>query len=231
MISFEYIGEPVLIASGKTRLAGVLELPPSPRGMVLLTQDNAARRVSRHSNYLAQEMRRAGLAILQLDLLGLDEERADPHRFDLALLGTRLGCATDWLAAEPETKHLALGLFGSGRDAAAALQLAARRPEQVAAVVSRGGRPDLAGPDALARVRAPTLLVVGDEDRSILERNRFAFEQLSCEKDLAVIRGGGARIEEPGPLQEVARLAVRWFKGYFGGNAHPAPPRATPPAR
>jgi len=231
VISSEFFSEPVLIASGKTRLAGVLQLPRNPRGMVLWARDTAARHRSPHADHLERELRRAGLAILLLDLLGLDERRAHALSIDVALLGTRLACAADWLAAEPDTNKLALGLLGAGRDAAAALHFAAQRPERVAAVVSRGGRPDLAGPDALARVRAPTLLVVGEEDRSVLELNRLALGQLNCEKDLAVIRDAGTHLDEPGCLQQVARLAARWFGGYVGGDTQPASPRATPPAR
>ncbi len=222
MINFNYASEPVLIASGKTRLAGVLELAPNPCGIVLCPHDGGSRRLSARSNYLADELRRAGLATLLLDLLGLDEDHGDERRSDIALLGTHMGAAMDWLAAEPETRKLALGLFGTGSDAAAALQLAAARPGQVAAVVLRGGRPDLAGADALARVRAPTLLIVGEQDRAVIEFNRRALDQLSCEKDLAVIRGATHRSEPQHALHEVARLAARWFKGYFGSVARPS---------
>ena len=221
VINFNCSSEPVLIASGKTTLAGVLELPPNPSGMVVFPQNNGARRLWPRNNYLANELRRAGLATLLLDLIGMDEDTGEKHRSDIALLGTRLAAATDWLAAEPETKKLALGLFGSGSDAAAALQLAASRPERIAAVVVRSGRPDLAGADALARVRAPTLLIVGEEDCSVIGFNRRALDQLSCEKDLALIRGGTYPGEGQHTLHEIARLAARWFKGYFGGDVRP----------
>ncbi|MGP1676531.1 MAG: dienelactone hydrolase family protein [Burkholderiales bacterium] len=222
MINFTCSSEPVLVVSGRTTLVAVLELPPSPCGMVLFTHGCGSRRLSPRSSYLAEELRHAGLATLLLDLLGVDEDRGDKRSADIALLGARLASATDWLVAEPETKRLALGLFGTGSDAAAALQLAACRPDQIAAVVSRGGRPDLAGADALARVRAPTLLIVGEEDRSVIEHNRRALDQLTCEKDLAVIRGATHPCAQQGSLQEVARLAARWFKGYFGGQTHTA---------
>jgi putative phosphoribosyl transferase len=218
VINFTYSSEPVLITSGKARLAGVLELPPNPSGMILFPQDSGARRLWPRYNYLANELRRAGLATLSLDLLGMDVDSDEKHRSDIALLGTRLAAATDWLAAEPETKKLALGLFGSGGDAAAALQLAASRADRVVAVVSRGGRPDLAGTDALARVRAPTLLIVGEADHALIDFNRRALDQLSCEKDLALIRSATNLFEEQRIQQEVARLAVRWFKGYFGNS-------------
>ena len=219
MINFNYASEPVLINSGKTRLTGILDIPPGPCGIVLCPHDRGFHRLSPRSDYLADELRRAGLATLLLDLLGLDE--GDKHRSDIALLGARLAAAMDWLAAEPETRTLALGLLGTGSDAAAALQLAASRPERIAAVVVRSGRPDLAGAEALARVRAPTLLIVGEEDRSGIEFNRSALARLSCEKDLAVVRGGTNLGEQQHTLHEVARLAARWFKGYFGGDARP----------
>lgn len=221
MINFNYASEPVLIASGKTRLTGILDIPPGPCGIVLCPQDRGFHRSSPHSDYLADALRRAGLATLLLDLFGQDENKGDKHRSDIALLGARLAAAMDWLGAEPETRTLALGLLGAGNDAAAALQLAAARPERVAAVVVRGGRPDLAGADTLARVRAPTLLIVGEEDRSGIEFNRSALARLSCEKDLAVVRGGTNLGEQQHALHEVARLAARWFKGYFGGDARP----------
>ncbi len=222
MINFNYASEPVLIASGKTRLTGILDIPPRPCGIVLCPHDRGFHRLSPRSDYLADALRRAGLATLLLDLLGLDENKGDKHRSDIALLSARLAAAMDWLAAEPETRTLALGLLGTGNDAAAALQLAASRPERIAAVVVRSGRPDLAGAETLARVRAPTLLIVGEEDRSGIEFNRSALARLSCEKDLAVIRGGTHLGEQQHTLHEVARLAARWFKGYFGGDAHPA---------
>jgi putative phosphoribosyl transferase len=218
VINFTYSSEPVLIASGEATLAGVLELPPNPSGMVLFPQHSGSHRLSPRSSYLAGEFRRAGLATLLLDLLGIDEDGGEKHQSDIAMLGTRLAAATDWLAAEPETKKLALGLFGTGSDAAAALQVAASRADRIAAVVSRGGRPDLAGPDALARVRAPTLLIVGEEDHELIEFNRRALDQLSCEKDLAVIRGATYPFAEQRIPPEVARLAARWFKGYFGNS-------------
>jgi putative phosphoribosyl transferase len=217
MMDFTGSSEPVLIASGKTRLAGVLELPPNPSGLVLYTRDSGVRHPSSGSSHFVNELRRAGLASLRLEPPGLDKHGSDANRFDLGLLGSRLSAATDWLAAEAETRALMFGLFGTGAEAAAALQIAARRPEHVAAVVARGGRLDLADADALSRVRAPTLLIVGEDDGSAITYNRRALNQLGCEKDLAVIRGATYPTAQPGVLQEAARLAVRWFKGYLGG--------------
>ena len=208
--------ELVLVVSGTERLPGVLELPPGPRGMVLFAHGSGSSRLSPRNSYVAGELRRAGLGTLLLDLLSRDEDSEYEHRFDIALLGARLDDAARWLADEPETKGLALGLFGASTGAAAALQLAASRPDEIAAVVSRGGRPDLAGGEALARVRAPTLLIVGGEDHAVIEVNRQALRNLTCEKELAVVRGATHLFEKPGALAEVARLAARWFKGYLG---------------
>ena len=216
--------ELVLVASGTVRLPGVLDLPPGPRSMVLFAHGSGSSRRSPRNSYVAGELRRAGLGTLLLDLLSRDEDSEYEHRFDIALLGARLDDAARWLADEPETKGLALGLFGASTGAAAALQLAADRPEQIAAVVSRGGRPDLAGGEALARVRAPTLLIVGGEDHAVIELNRQALRELTCEKELAVVRGATHLFEEPGALTEVARLAARWFKGYLGTRRQSAAP-------
>ena len=216
--------ELVLVASGTERLPGVLELPPGPRGMVLFAHGSGSSRRSPRNSYVAGELRRAGLGTLLLDLLSRDEDSEYEHRFDIALLGARLDDAARWLAEEPETKGLALGLFGASTGAAAALQLAASRPDEIAAVVSRGGRPDLAGDEALARVRAPTLLIVGGEDHAVIELNRQALRELTCEKELAVVRGATHLFEEPGALAEVARLAARWFKGYLGTRRQSAAP-------
>jgi dienelactone hydrolase len=213
--------ELVLIASGKARLPGMLELPPSPRGVVLFAHGSGSGRLSPRNNFVAAELRRAGLGTLLLDLLSREEDRQYENRFDIALFGARLGDAVSWLAQQPETSGGGLGLFGASTGAAAALQLAASRPDDIAAVVSRGGRPDLAGADELARVRAPTLMIVGGEDHTAVEVNRQALRNLTCEKELVVVRGATHLFEEPGALAEVSRLAARWFKGYLGA-ARPA---------
>lgn len=222
--------EPVLITADGVTLAGVLALPSHPCGMVLYLQAREPRRAARENACLADQFRRAGLATLQLDPPGSGTRRRAPSELDLALLEARLYAMTDWIAAQPRTQELALGVFGTGSGAAAALRLAARRSERIAAVVSSCGRPDLAGPEALARVRAPTLLIVDEQDRSAIEHNRRALSRLNCEKDLALI----PEASQPGKAQdaalEAARLAARWFKGYFGGDTRPATPRAAPGA-
>jgi dienelactone hydrolase len=160
----------------------------------------------------------AGLATLLIDLLTPAEEMVDLRtarlRFDIGLLAERLVGATDWLTRYPETRDLRIGYFGASTGAGAALVAAAERPHIVGAVVSRGGRPHLAGP-ALARVRAPTLLIVGGNDLPVIALNQEAFEQLRCEKRLAIVPGATHLFEEPGALDQVARLAREWFERYL----------------
>jgi pimeloyl-ACP methyl ester carboxylesterase len=157
----------------------------------------------------------AKLATLLIDLLTLDEEVIDAHtaqlRFDIGLLAERLVDATDWLTQFPDTKQLPIGYFGASTGAAAALAAAAVRPDEVNAVVSRGGRPDLAGA-ALIHVQAPTLLIVGGDDVQVIQLNREALSQLRCEKQLAIVPGATHLFEESGALDEVARLACDWFQ-------------------
>jgi len=172
---------------------------------------------SRHSprnRYVAQVLQDAGLATLLIDLLTPDEEQVDMRtghlRFDIGLLAERLVGATDWLTQQPNTQNLRVGYFGASTGAGAALVAAAERPDVVAAVVSRGGRPDLAGP-ALARVQAPTLLIVGGNDVPVISMNDEAMAQLRAEKQLVIVPGATHLFEEPGALEEVARLARDWF--------------------
>jgi dienelactone hydrolase len=159
-------------------------------------------------------LRQAGLGTLLVDLLTSEEESVDQYtrylRFDIELLAMRLLGATDWLRQQPETRDLAIGCFGASTGAGAALLAAAERPDLVRAVVSRGGRPDLAGP-ALIRVRAPTLLIVGGADAPVLDLNERAMELLEVEKELRIVPGATHLFEEPGALEEVARLAADWF--------------------
>ncbi len=210
--------EPVLVGSGVTRLAGMLELPAHPLGVVLCAHGSSAGRLSPRNNFVAAELRRVGLGTLLLDLLTREEDKDDENRFDIPLLGARLGDAARWLGEEPETKGLALGLFGASTAAAAALHLAASDPANVAAMVLRSARPNADEGEALARIRAPTLLIVGSDDHAVVELNRRALKQLACEKELAVVRGASHLFEEPGSLEDVARLAARWFKGYLGSR-------------
>jgi putative phosphoribosyl transferase len=206
-------------------IVGDLSLPERAAAVVLFAHGSGSSRHSPRNRAVAASLQRAGLGTLLIDLLTPAEERADSEgaslRFDITLLSRRLLRVMDWLAREPATRHLWLGLFGASTGAAAALVAAAQVPERVAAVVSRGGRPDLAGV-ALEGVRAPTLLVVGGEDRTVLGMNLEAHGHLVCEKNLVVIPGATHLFEEPGALEEVARLASSWFLRHLGS---PAPGR------
>ena len=195
-------------------LEGSLAVPEEARGVVLFAHGSGSGRRSPRNRYVARELQRAGLATLLVDLLTEGEERlerATRHlRFDIPLLARRLEGATDWLRVGPRTSTLPVGYFGASTGAAAALIAAGRRADHVRAVVSRGGRPDLAVA-WLPRVRAPTLLIVGGADEIVLDLNRLAFEHLEVEKALEVVPGAGHLFEEPGALEQVAALAASWF--------------------
>jgi dienelactone hydrolase len=188
---------------------------------VLFAHGSGSSRLSPRNGYVARQLRKAGLATVLLDLLSTTEERIDSAtgqlRFDIPLLTERLRGATQWARAEPELRHLRIGYFGASTGAAAALAAAARIPE-VAAVVSRGGRPDLAG-TALEAVRAATLLIVGGEDGQVLRLNRQALERLRCAATLEIVPGATHLFEEPGALERVASLAADWFVRYLGDTA------------
>lgn len=204
----------VIIAADRVRLAGDLGLPEQPTGIVLFAHGSGSGRLSPRNRFVARTLLEGGLATLLLDLLM--EEEADDRRkvFDIDLLADRLMVATDWLARHPATKDLPLGYFGASTGAGAALQAAARAPESVAAVVSRGGRPDLAAP-FLSDVLAPTLLVVGGEDGPVIRMNEQALALLTCPKQLVIVPGATHLFEEPGTLEQVAALAKRWFQQYL----------------
>lgn len=210
---------PVRIPADGVTLEGALEIPDLAAGLVLFAHGSGSSRFSPRNNFVAQELRRAGLATLLIDLLTRDEDRDYQTRFDIALLTQRVIAVTQWLATQADTRALALGLFGASTGAAAALQAAAALPETVTAVVSRGGRPDLAGGQALARVRAPTLLIVGGRDDVVIELNRQAHALLKCEKELVIVPGATHLFEEPGTLEQVAKLAAGWFARRLGGRA------------
>jgi putative phosphoribosyl transferase len=201
----------VSIPSATSSLEGMLEIPPSALGVVLFAHGSGSSRHSPRNNFVAAQLREAGLATLLIDLLTVDEDRDYERRFDIALLVERLHDAVRWLAADPATRGLPVGLFGASTGAAASLQLAAAVPSKVAVVVSRGGRPDLAGAVSLKRVKAPTLLVVGGDDTEVLELNEAAYAQLACEKALFVVPGATHLFEEPGTLEVAASHAADWF--------------------
>ena len=201
---------PVTVPAGTVDLDGMLELPATPIGVVLFAHGSGSGRFSPRNNYVAAQLRAAGVATLLLDLLTPQEDAVQQNRFDIALLTRRLHAAATWLGTEPLSAPLPLGLFGASTGAAAALRLAADSGSGVAAVVSRGGRPDLAGP-ALAQVDAPTLLIVGGEDGMVIDLNRQALAALRCEKELAIVPGAGHLFEQEGTLEQVAALACAWF--------------------
>lgn len=204
---------------GRARLDGDLVVPPSPRGLVLFAHGSGSSRHSTRNRFVAQVLQRRGIATLLFDLLTTQED-ADPRaRFDIALLARRLEAALFWAQGEPMLKSLPMGLFGASTGAAAALVVAAMHPQQTAAVVSRGGRPDLAGAQALSRVLTPTLLIVGGADREVLELNRAAEALMGNRADLVVVPGATHLFEEPGTLEEAATHAADWFARHFRNAA------------
>jgi putative phosphoribosyl transferase len=209
---------PTRVPAGPVVLEGNLGVPEGARGIVLFAHGSGSGRHSPRNRYVAGVLRQAGLATLLIDLLTPDEEAVDLRtrhlRFDIGLLAGRLVGVTDWLVRSPETQNLRIGYFGASTGAGAALVAAAERPDAVSAVVSRGGRPDLAG-DALPRVRAPTLLIVGGDDAPVIGMNREALEQLRAQKRLEILPGATHLFEEPGALEGVARLAAGWFAGHL----------------
>lgn len=206
--------QPVRVPAGPVVLDGDLALPAEARGLVLFAHGSGSSRLSPRNRHVARILRDAALGTLLIDLLTRDEEKIDASsahlRFDVALLAARLGEIMEWLGGRSATSGFRLGLFGASTGAAAALVAAAERPEGVAAVVSRGGRPDLAGA-ALERVRAPTLLIVGARDVAVLDLNRQALRRLAGAKALEIVPGASHLFEEPGALDRVARLAAGWF--------------------
>ncbi|HUJ78984.1 MAG TPA: alpha/beta hydrolase [Nitrospiria bacterium] len=213
-----------MITGDSVTLEGSLGVPPSASGIVLFAHGSGSSRHSPRNNYVARVLRRAGVATLLMDLLTEEEDRDYEARFDIDLLTRRLVSATRWVGAQTTTRRLAVGYFGASTGAAAALNAAARLGDAVGAVVSRGGRPDLA--DSLGRVTAPTLLIVGGLDTEVIALNRLAFSQLRGKKELTIVPGATHLFEEPGTLEQVAELAARWFTGHLS----PLPPRTEPHA-
>jgi putative phosphoribosyl transferase len=208
----------VHITAGRATLEGDLNIPEGASGIVLFAHGSGSSRHSPRNRHVAQLLNQAQLATLLVDLLTAEEEAIDLRtaqlRFDIGLLAARLAGVTDWLVQYPHTRLLRIGYFGASTGGAAALVAAAERPAAIGAVVSRGGRPDLAGPH-LPRVRAPTLLIVGGNDFQVIELNRAAFARLRCEKELAIIPGATHLFEEPGALDQVAQLAREWFQRHL----------------
>src|SRR5205085_79699 len=208
----------VRVRAGAVTLDGDLSLPDGARAIVLFAHGSGSSRLSPRNRHVARLLNQAKLATLLVDLLTAEEEAVDQRtaqlRFNIGLLAERLVGVTDWLDEQPDTRPLRIGYFGASTGAAAALVAAAGRLELVHAIVSRGGRPDLAGP-VLARVEAPTLLIVGGNDPVVIELNRAALAQLRCEKKLVIVPGATHLFEEPGALDEVARLARQWLERHL----------------
>jgi putative phosphoribosyl transferase len=217
-LGFESKEREVRIPLGNATLEGALGIPADATGIVLFAHGSGSSRLSPRNQYVARVIREAGVGTLLFDLLTREEEAIDVRtrhlRFDIGLLARRLAEAAGWIASQPDTRPLRIGYFGSSTGAGAALVAAAELGEQIGAVVSRGGRPDLAGA-ALARVVSPTLLIVGERDEDVLKLNMAAYEQLRGKKDLIIVPGASHLFEEPGALEKVARNAARWFEAHL----------------
>ena len=213
----------VQVPSAGVLLDGSLEGPEVASGVVLFAHGSGSSRHSPRNRFVAESLHHAGFATLLLDLLTAEEDRDVDRRFDIALLADRLGGALSFLQAEPGVSGLPVGLFGASTGAAAALRVAAAHPDVVEAVVSRGGRPDLAGDRALANVHAPTLLIVGGADRPVLALNRAAMAHLAGETSLVVVPGATHLFEETGALEAVAKHAAAWFARHLMRAGVPPP--------
>lgn len=204
----------VEMALPSVRLPGNLVLPAGARGLVIFAHGSGSSRLSPRNTFVANVLNEAGIATLLFDLMTEEEDRVYERRFDIDLLTRRLIAATDWVQKDETTRDKTFGYFGASTGAAAALKAAAFFGPVLKAVVSRGGRPDLAEPD-LHTVQSPTLLIVGGNDEQVIHLNQQAYERLPCIKKLEIVPGATHLFEEPGALEEVARLATEWFNQYF----------------
>lgn len=208
----------VIIPADGVNLEGILHVPAQAKGLVIFAHGSGSSRFSKRNQYIAAQLQQVNIATLLFDLLTLEQDARDARtmefRFNIELLATRLLAATNWILPLSQQQKLALGYFGASTGGGAALLAAAQVPHLIKAVVSRGGRPDLAG-EALAHVRAATLLLVGGDDEAVLKLNELAFEKLCCTKALTIIPDATHLFEEPGKLEEVARLATHWFTQYL----------------
>jgi putative phosphoribosyl transferase len=207
---------PVTIDAGPVRLDALFGEVAGAIGIVVFAHGSGSGRNSPRNHYVARQLQRAGMSTLLLDLLSEHEDRDYRLRFDIGLLEPRLAAACAWTRDRPGCESLPLGLFGASTGAAVALRMAARRPGDIAAVVSRGGRPDLAGVTALQQIAAPTLLIVGGKDEQVIALNEAALELMPCDARIDIIPGASHLFEESGALEAAARLAVAWFAGHFG---------------
>ena len=208
----------VHVPAGAVSLEGNLLIPGLATGVVLFAHGSGSSRFSSRNRSVAEVLREGGMGTLLLDLLTQEEELVDTRtahlRFDIELLADRLVAAVQWLAREKATERLKVGLFGASTGAGAALVAAARLPDRISAIVSRGGRPDLAGA-ALPNVKAPTLLIVGGDDKPVIQMNQQAYERMTAPREIVIVPGATHLFEEPGALETVARLARDWFQRYL----------------
>jgi putative phosphoribosyl transferase len=207
------------IPAGPVSIEGMLEIPERAAGLVLFAHGSGSSRLSPRNNHVAGVLRRAGVGTLLMDLLTPAEDRDYDRRFDIALLTQRLLDAARWVVSQPATRDLPLGFFGASTGAAAALEAAAMLGPDARAVVSRGGRPDLASREAMRTVTAPTLLLVGGLDDIVIELNQRAYDQLHCEKELVIVPGATHLFEEADTLEQVARQAAAWFARHLPATA------------
>lgn len=217
--------EEVWVASGSINLEGILTIPDNARGIVLFAHGSGSSRLSPRNHYVAEVLNEAGFATLLFDLLTPFEEQTDKQTkklcFNITFLAERLIDATEWVAQNPDVHHLKIGYFGASSGAAAALVAAAELPQAIGAVVSRGGRPDLAG-SSLPNVQTPTLLIVGENDGPVIDSNNNALLRLGGEKKLEIVPGATHLFEEPGALEEVARMASDWFVQHLAETKQPS---------
>lgn len=205
----------VHITADNVHIEGLLELPENARGIVLFAHGSGSSRHSPRNNYVARILHSGGMGTLLLDLLTQEEDTDDKARFDIPLLTHRLLAATEWLQTEQQIQQLPIGYFGASTGAAAAMQAAAVLGKKISAIVSRGGRPDMAGDDSLSMVSAPTLLLIGGLDDVVIELNQEAYSHMHCIRHIAIIPGATHLFEELGALETVASLASDWFKQYM----------------
>ncbi|AKM78454.1 MAG: hypothetical protein UY31_C0039G0006 [Candidatus Wolfebacteria bacterium GW2011_GWE1_48_7] len=204
----------IIPVDATTELPGILTIPEYATGIVLFAHGSGSSRLSPRNTFVATELNNASIATLLIDLLTEDEDSVYETRFDIDLLTQRLGVVAQWLSKNEQTQHLPLGLFGASTGAASALNLAVSQPNLIHAVVSRGGRPDMSLA-SLPLVQTPTLLIVGGNDTVVTDLNQQAYEQLLCEKEIAIIPGATHLFEEPGALEQVSEHAIRWFIKYL----------------
>jgi putative phosphoribosyl transferase len=214
--------QPIRIPADSVTLEGVLDVPQGAQAIVIFAHGSGSSRHSPRNKFVAQVLREAGMGTLLFDLLTTEEDTIYENRFDIGLLTDRLKAVTLWLKGQPQTMNLRIGYFGASTGAAAALNSAADLGAVIGAIVSRGGRPDMAE-QAFEKVQAPTLLIVGEYDDVVIKLNQLAYNLIKAEKELTIIPGATHLFEEPGTLDEVARLAAKWFKQHLLSRLFPYP--------